>query len=367
MLILVQGQLGDCWFLSALAVLGAHENLLKSCFWKGDKGGEIIFREYGMYVLRFFKDCNVIVVVVDDRIPVKAKDKRVIFAYSKDCDELWVPIIEKAYAKLHGSYKALIGGYTHFGLADMTGYCPRLIVLKEGFTGYSEEYDDQELWNMLVTYRKWGTLMGCSIQPNPKEKSKPEADAGNGLYLGHAYSLLDLGEIEVKEKKKVKLLKIRNPWGRGEWEGPYGDDSEERKQDIVNQQIKKVFFTDRLEEAKRKKLDFNEHDGEEVDTNDGTFFISFEDWRKRFTSLFLAMKFPDGSDPNEKAWFGKRYQGFWTAENGGNREMGTWLSNPKIELKFNCNKEEKKKYRQIFVGIYCKDSRLTLGGDYYKV
>ena len=60
-------------------------------------------------------------VVVDDRIPVRAKDGRVVFAGCSDPNELWVPLIEKAYAKLHGCYKALIGGYSHYGLADLTG------------------------------------------------------------------------------------------------------------------------------------------------------------------------------------------------------------------------------------------------------
>lgn len=343
--LLSKGQLGDCWFLSALAVLGAHESLLRRCFWR-----EEAFKEFGLYVLRFYKDCNIIFVVVDDRIPVKAKDGRVIFAENKDANELWVPIIEKAYAKLHGCYKALIGGFTHYGLADLTGYCPRLLVLKEGYLGFAEKYEEDELWNTLMRYKRNGFLMGCSIQPNPKEKRHAEAEAGQGLYFGHAYSLLDLGEIDRVDpatKKKVRLLKLRNPWGRGEWDGAYSDDSKERHDD--DEKILKVFVNEEIT----------------IEKNDGTFFIPFQDWLKYYTSVFVAMKMPQG-DGSQRRWMSRRTQGQWSADSGGNREMGTWLTNPKVKLEFG-EKGPKEDYRLVFVGLYIKDSRLTLGGDYYKV
>jgi hypothetical protein len=346
----IQGQLGDCWFLSALSVLGTDDDLLSNCFWKRDE-----FREYGLYVLRFYKDCSIMYVFIDDRLPARAKDGRLIFAGCKDPNELWVPLIEKAYAKLFGCYKSLIGGYTHYGLADMTGFCPRLVVMREGYLGYSGKYSPEEIWNLLERYLQWKSLMGCSIQPNPKEKNKVEADAGNGLHMGHAYSFLKIGEIKIDPKEPfskgqstIKLVKLRNPWGRGEWEGTFSDKSEEREK--YSKQIEEVFNRD-IRDVEKIEQNFN----------DGTFLMPFDDWLRYYTSLFIAINFP-------KSWCGKRTQGSFSGEQGGNRDMGTWISNPRFKFRLDPDEDQSKgEFRQVFVGIYIKDSRLSLGFDYYKV
>lgn len=41
----------------------------------------------------------------------------------------------------------------------------------------------------------------------------------SGLLLNHAYSLLGVFEIDSKEKKgeKIRLVLLRNPWGKKEW------------------------------------------------------------------------------------------------------------------------------------------------------
>jgi len=91
----IQGNLGDCWFISALSVLAERDELLRG----GRRGMEydqsmIVdkeiasilskgvyppifhkFRSIGLYVLRFFKNFQWIYVIVDERIPVDIKTK----------------------------------------------------------------------------------------------------------------------------------------------------------------------------------------------------------------------------------------------------------------------------------------------------
>ena len=57
---------------------------------------------------RFYKSGSWVYVIVDDRIPChRGGGSGPVFARCRDPEELWVPILEKAYAKCHGSYKVV--------------------------------------------------------------------------------------------------------------------------------------------------------------------------------------------------------------------------------------------------------------------
>ncbi len=47
----------------------------------------------------------------------------------------------------------------------------------------------------------------------------------DGIIGGHAYSLISVVEFK-HEGELVRLLKMRNPWGKGEWTGDWSDKSE---------------------------------------------------------------------------------------------------------------------------------------------
>jgi hypothetical protein len=59
-------------------------------------------------------------VVIDDLLPVKA-DKELVFVKSDSPNEFWPALLEKAYAKLNGSYGSLAGGWPHDGMVDLSG------------------------------------------------------------------------------------------------------------------------------------------------------------------------------------------------------------------------------------------------------
>jgi hypothetical protein len=54
--------------------------------------------------------------------------KVLYFASSSKEDETWVPLVEKAFAKLHGDYSSLNGGRTGEAIEDMTGSVSLIIL-----------------------------------------------------------------------------------------------------------------------------------------------------------------------------------------------------------------------------------------------
>lgn len=67
-------------------------------------------------MIRLFVNFNYYYVIIDERIPICVDTYKPVFASCKSPNELWVPLIEKAYAKLHGCYESLISGYIDEGV-----------------------------------------------------------------------------------------------------------------------------------------------------------------------------------------------------------------------------------------------------------
>ncbi|CAM9362615.1 unnamed protein product, partial [Discosporangium mesarthrocarpum] len=177
----------------------------------------------------------------------KGKDPFPAFAKTNK-NQLWPCIVEKAFAKLHGSYGAISGGHICDAFEALTGAPTETVFL--------DSPDSEGSWAKLVSFSDAGFPMGCATAWDPTRTAR---DAG--LVGCHAYSILEVRElhgvrgarqptlldfvgptaregvgrragggqcevIDGTNGQPLRLLRIRNPWGRKEWTGDWSRTSE---------------------------------------------------------------------------------------------------------------------------------------------
>ncbi|CAK1549400.1 unnamed protein product [Leptosia nina] len=277
-----QGELGDCWLLAAVANLTLYRKL----FFQVVPDDQSFDEDYaGVFHFRFWQYGRWVDVVIDDRLPTYRG--KLLFLHSSERNEFWSALLEKAYAKLHGSYEALKGGSTCEAMEDFTG-------------GVTEMYEMNEpppnLYTILLKAYERNSLMGCSIEPDPNVL---EAETPMGLIRGHAYSVTRVKYVDIEtpgRSGKIPLLRLRNPWGNeAEWNGPWSDKSPEWR------------F---IPESEKEELGLTFDD-------DGEFWMAFKDFSQHFDRLEICNLNPDSLDPEEcpegctKKWEMSVFEGEW--------------------------------------------------------
>jgi hypothetical protein len=250
-----QGLLGDCYLLAALSAAAASNDghLIRSLI--DDR-----FASQGIYGVRFFVHGRWITVVVDDYMPVFARGQPATAApgcsdeqlqleveaicrrtgatgsdmvveeefvamqhdyasqprweplccglslasgggsgsgSDSDEKELWCLLVEKAFAKLHGSYAALEGGAAADTLRYLTGGLNSVI------ERHPAETIDQ-LWTRTQKLCSEGGLITAALNVTISDRKATSL----GLVPGHAYSIIRV----VEPSPGVRLVQLRNPW-----------------------------------------------------------------------------------------------------------------------------------------------------------
>eukprot|EP00760_Papus_ankaliazontas_P034359 PhM_4_TR7147/c0_g2_i1/m.22191/K08582/CAPN15; calpain-15 len=277
-----QGHLGDCWFLCSIAAVAEFpEKVLKLLRANVENPTH---RNCGAYHVCFNKHGWYEDVVVDDYLPLKGKAPA--FARNREePNELWVSIVEKAYAKIHGSYAAIVGGDALQGMQDLTG-CPTIRLEKEWHSARDQSDSDKasQLFAQLVAFDESDCLIALST-PGVDEHNNNETKVNGaelkrkydaaGLGMGHAYTVLQCKHFP---QQRLRLLQIRNPWGNEvEWTGKWGD-SDATSWDKVPSVARQCGY---------------------VKARDGTFWMSFEDAMEYFDSCGVCYMMSEVKYPHE--------------------------------------------------------------------
>ena len=238
-----QGSIGNCYFLSALSVLAEHSLRITKLFITDQ------VNDSGVYGIYFNKNGAWVTVLIDDFFPCLGPDNGPAFSVSNE-SELWVLMLEKAWAKVHGCYERIEQGETKEVLRDLTG--APCVVLRT---------DDADAWERLLDAEAKRYLITASAG---NTKSSLALMEEMGLIAQHAYAVLDVRQ-EVTPRGKVRLLQLRNPWGNCDWSGDWS--------------VSSPLWTDDL----RRKLN------SPSSQTHGLFWISFEDFSTYFSFITICL------------------------------------------------------------------------------
>jgi len=239
-----QGTLGNCYYLCSIAAVAEYPDRILPLFETKD------FNKAGCYAVNCYIMGQKHTIILDDYFPYDTICNCAAFV-KPNGHEIWVMLLEKAWAKVNGSYGNTVSGIATEGLNFLTG-APCEMIHHTKFT------NKDDIWHKIQEADNKKFIMATSGS-GPLPSSEYDK---MGLVKNHAYSLIGAREINY-EGNMVKLLQVRNPWGEKEWNGMWSDT-----------------WSGWTPELKRRC--------ELVDRDDGTFYIQFEDFLNYFENTAIC-------------------------------------------------------------------------------
>ncbi|XP_044573397.1 calpain-C isoform X4 [Drosophila ananassae] len=211
----VPGKMGDRWLVSCLGVLCSLRNL----FYRVVPADQTLVKAHGVFRFRLWWCGEWVEVLVDDRLPTI--NGRLAFMQPQTSQCFWAALLEKAIAKLHGSYEALKYGTRSDGLTDLLGGVVRCMPIVKD-TIRPQTLKDQLATTCIVT---------CLASKNVSVQKKNVAERlPNGILLNVNYSFFTISTIvkgnrttDCSQSYKYKLIfkcfKLKKPL----WNKDFGD------------------------------------------------------------------------------------------------------------------------------------------------
>ena len=198
---IIQGSIGNCYFLTMLSSLTKYPSLIYQLFNILNISGN------GYYKIYLKINDEISINYVDDYFPYNIRKNKPVFCKSYN-NEIWVMLLEKAWAKIKGSYFKIDNGSP----IDILNAFLLSSNIKDDisykFYSLNNEKNKNELWKILTNkINSKNIFMICLSKGNLKNQKKL-SDIYYTIVEKHFYNI-----NEIYEKDGKCVIKLRNPWG----------------------------------------------------------------------------------------------------------------------------------------------------------
>merc|ERR1719420_2350769 len=294
-----QGGVGDCWLLSAISALAEFDGAVHKLFAKTSHQ-DMPKNTANRYTITLYDlpTWSPVDIVVDERLCSKADGSGLLGSCPSVDGELWVCYLEKAIAAHCGGWDKIDGGTCTHAWALLTGNKYQYTISDDGdgfhcmgtlnpmtaewemlansphdgFRGVwpmawpkvggggsiDLKIDENEMFERMCAWDDNNFIMGCGTKPGS------DTQKTDGIVDGHAYSILSC--INNAGGTNFDMIKVRNPWGQGEFDaGQWIDNGPGWRQHPEVKDACKPVIAD-----------------------DGVFWCSKEEFFKYFKTIFVS-------------------------------------------------------------------------------
>lgn len=188
----VQGGLGDCYFLAGIHAYTEFPEIFKRIFVTTNANAA------GMYLFNVYIRGIPTLVAIDDFLPTLKK--KLIYTKVSTDRSTWVPLLEKVFAKVNGNYENIEGGNHAEAFKFLTNAPSTYFNVKK--------LNATSLYTIVSEADLTGNSMGLSTGAG-----SDTVQGVLGIPLGHAYTLMGLKDYTLTDGTVIQLYFIRNPHG----------------------------------------------------------------------------------------------------------------------------------------------------------
>ena len=241
----IQGELGDCYFLSTLSALAENPKNITNIIHNSKVSD-------GNYEATIYIHGEPVKIVVDDSFPVANASKIAFAGINETSGNIWPMVLEKIWAKCNKSYEDIIRGNSSDAFEFLTP------------APFDIYYHTQDISNSLFKIIQEASNNNEIILADITETKNTNLDTLSkmGLITNHAYSVLGTAVLKKPNGNEIQLIKMKNMWGTNEWIGDWSD--------------KSLKWTQEFKQAVGLK-----------EKEDGIFWMSYDDYLQFYTTTHI--------------------------------------------------------------------------------